>query len=133
MAFLCNRNGLLLKSILNNIKKIKIMNNTALNSSVKRVYKSPILMIDKEELVKVKFSPSEVLEDVTKKSERKKKLQRALKLGNNYKTHVRLTLKSKFHKVFQTEATVWAVTEKYVTLKGGINVPINSIVSVDFH
>ncbi len=129
MAFLCNRNGLLLKSILNNIKKIKIMNNTALN----RVYKSPTLMIDKEELVKVKFSPSEVFEDVTKKSERKKKLQRALKLGNNYKTHVRLTLKSKFHKVFQTEATVWAVTEKYVTLKGGINVPINSIVSVDFH
>ena len=61
-----------------------------------------------------------------------KKLQKALVLGNIYKTHVQLMMVNSSHQHIKTTATVWAVTEKYVTLKGGVVIPVGSIMDIVF-
>ena len=58
-------------------------------------------------------------------------LQYATRLGNEFK--------SKTHITFETtqgarsiSTTVWSVTDKYLQIKGGMNIPLNSILDVHF-
>ena len=67
-----------------------------------------------------------------RRKERQEKLQKALVLGNIYKTHVQLMMVNSSHQHIKTTATVWAVTEKYVTLKGGVVIPVGSIMDIVF-
>jgi len=55
----------------------------------------------------------------------------ATRLGNEFKGKTAIT--------FQTtdgsktvETTVWSVTEHYIQLKGGINIPLKSIIDIHF-
>jgi hypothetical protein len=59
------------------------------------------------------------------------RLHSAMLLGNNYRSKVRITFSTR-DGLREVETTVWAYTEKYVVLKGGIFLPVNSVVSVDF-
>ena len=88
--------------------------------------------LTKEELHQVEFSKSDVLPDINKQKERSLKLHKALLLGNNYKTHVKILFRNKHYKLIYTEATIWAVTESYVILKSRVLIPIRSVVDVLF-
>lgn len=87
--------------------------------------------LNKEYIDKIKFNSQDVLNDAEKRRERKSFLYRALKLGNMYKSKVKLIVKDMFTRHIEVEAIVLSVTEKYVILKGNKMVPINSIVKVN--
>ena len=87
--------------------------------------------IDKSDLNSVLFFDKEVLESPVEKVDRNIKLMRSLSLGNLYKQHVKIVFKDNESRLFKTTVTVWAVTESYVLLKGGVHIPIKSIVEVE--
>ena len=58
------------------------------------------------------------------------KLNRALALGNLYKVHTHILFYDENGNRIQTEATVWAVSEKYIMIKGGTVIPVSSIIDV---
>lgn len=87
--------------------------------------------IDKSEILNLKFSSEEVLSEIDDRKKRDWKLGRALRVGNNYKTHVNLIFQDENGKVYSTELTVWAVTEQQVVLKGTMMVPITSVIDIE--
>lgn len=60
------------------------------------------------------------------------KLQRALILGNVEHVPVIISFKTEEDQLHQVEATVWSVSDKYVTLKGGTYIPVHAIVDIEF-
>lgn len=83
--------------------------------------------INKEDIKgKVRFPNSDVLMTHEDRSERKRKLDRAMLLGNGFKGKIKI--------VFVTdqgdrmvETTVWATTDSSVQLKGDVSIPIHAI------
>lgn len=88
-----------------------------------------ITRVDKSQLANMTFN-TEVNAPKIDSSLLKYKLNRALTLGNLYKTSVRIQFTSQNDEFLETEATIWAVTEKYVMLKGGVMLPIDCIIDV---
>jgi hypothetical protein len=87
--------------------------------------------IDKSLIAGLKFSKDDVLNTQEEKSIRNWKLNRALQVGNNYKTHVNLVFQDLEKQVYSTELTVWAVTDNQVVLKGTMMVPISSVIDIE--
>ena len=85
--------------------------------------------ISKEDISKVQFSTSEVLENEMAMRKRKSDLYRAMILGNVYHVKCKIVFASN-EEIYKVETTVWASTENYVTLKGGTIIPVKSIVEV---
>lgn len=80
----------------------------------------------------ISFRKQDVLNTPFERKERLDKLNTALKLGNNHKHKVRLQFKDIHDQSHELMASVWAVTEKYVSLKNNIMIPIDSIYNVDY-
>ncbi len=60
-----------------------------------------------------------------------KELAYAVRLGNEFKGKTAITFQtSEGSKTVET--TVWSVTENYLQLKGGISIPLNSIIDIHF-
>jgi hypothetical protein len=89
-------------------------------------------MIAKEKIGTLHFVQTEVLEDIQEITIRSRKLKRAEQLGNIYKTKSKIAFKT-LEGLFRVETTVWATTEKFVSLKGGILIPIHCIKGVEFY
>ncbi len=87
--------------------------------------------IDKSIIAGLSFSKEDVLKSQEEKNIRSWKLNRALQVGNNYKTHVNLVFIDSNNMIYTTELTVWAVTEEQVVLKGTMMVPIHSVLDVE--
>lgn len=84
-------------------------------------------IIEKEEVINYKVIPAEVDKTETLHD----KLVAAQRLGNEFKAKTTI--------VFQTEdgpkrieTTVWSLTEKYVQIKNGVLIPLNSIIEIDY-
>ncbi|WP_222166465.1 hypothetical protein [Edaphocola aurantiacus] len=60
-----------------------------------------------------------------------KELEYAVRLGNEYKGKTIITFQSS-EGPLTVETTVWSVTEKNIQLKGGIIIPLSSIIMVSF-
>lgn len=83
--------------------------------------------INKEEIKgKVRFPSSDILSSREEREERKKKLDKAMLLGNGYKGKIKI--------IFETEegqrvveTTVWATTDTTIQLKGDVSIPIHAI------
>lgn len=90
------------------------------------------ITINKQYADKIYYESKDVLADSDDRIRRKVDLNRALILGNSYKSHVKLVVKDKFRRRLVIEATVWAVTEYYVIVKGNKPIPIKSIEEVLF-
>jgi hypothetical protein len=88
-------------------------------------------LINKEELIGMKFSKKEVLNDEYLKAQRLEKANKAARLGNGYRGKVTITFMHDFGEVYKVETTVWACCENFLILKGGIAIPINSILEID--
>lgn len=84
-------------------------------------------MIQKEEIENYLIVPA--AED--KSASLCKELEYAVRLGNEYKGKTIITFQSS-EGPLTVETTVWSVTEKNIQLKGGIIIPLSSIIMISF-
>lgn len=91
----------------------------------------PFETIEKEQIALLLFSKKEVISDPILQKDRYSKLMRSQTLGNLLQTKVYLTFETADEHVYQTYTTVWAVGNDYVTLKGGLTIPVTSIIEID--
>jgi hypothetical protein len=88
-----------------------------------------VTIVQKEDIRGVKFADHEVLSNPDDIKLRKADLERAMILGNGYKAKSKIVFETT-DGLKQVETHIWATTEKFVTLKGGILIPIRCIHSV---
>jgi hypothetical protein len=86
--------------------------------------------IDKEQVKLLRFSTEDVLTDKQEILQRGIDLKRAEAVGASAKSNVKIFFKSYNGNRYKVEATIWAVTEKTVSLKGEIMIPICSIYKI---
>lgn len=91
-------------------------------------YTKPLVSsaIAKEEVKHLHFVKYEVLKDEFRKKERMNGLLKAMILGNAYHGKIKLTFETA-EGIKHVETTVWATTDKEVTLKSGTVIPIHCI------
>ena len=89
-------------------------------------------VIDKELITLLSFVKHDVLPDSLSRQVRQFNLKRAQTLGNGYKRKVKIRFYTDSQEAKQVETTVWAVGSAYVSLKGGISIPINAISEIEF-
>ena len=85
--------------------------------------------IETKEIVNLHFLPNDVLVNDASKTDRNTKLSNAAILGNIEKEKCKIMFHSKEGDNY-VETTIWAVTDKYICLKGGICLLIASILDV---
>jgi hypothetical protein len=90
-----------------------------------------VQLIEKETISNLIFPKSEVLTDEQAKENRRATLEHAMKLGNNHRHKATITFEDS-ENVKQVETTVWAVTEKWIILKGSMVIPICRVHDVRF-
>jgi hypothetical protein len=93
---------------------------------------SKALIIEKEQLNKVTFSTRDVLDDEIEKIKRKLSLDKSEKLGNNYKSKVKIYFTTVNNELLAVETTVWSVNSDNISLKSGVTIPIRSIVQIEY-
>lgn len=89
-----------------------------------------ILSIDKENIPNLSFAKSEVILNPEEQKKRMADLYRSQTLGNLLQTKVKITFEAADLQIYQVETTVWAVGDSFISLKGGMYLPIRSILSV---
>jgi hypothetical protein len=85
--------------------------------------------IEKEEIVHLHFLPNDVLKNDEQRRDRGQKLIYAAAIGNTEKHKCKIVFNSQEGDNY-VETTIWAVTDKYLCLKGGILLLITSIIEV---
>lgn len=88
-------------------------------------------VIEKEQISNLSFTKRDVISNPEERNIRLADLYRSQTLGNLLRTKVKLTFESADERVFQVYTTVWAVGSDFITLKGGVYIPICSILKVD--
>jgi hypothetical protein len=83
-------------------------------------------IIEKEDISKLHFPETDVLEDKKEVEQRDADLDRALTLGNLEHSKIKIYFEDD-HSKKVVETTIWGVTDKRVILKQGIVIPINRI------
>lgn len=89
-------------------------------------------LVAKEKVSKLIFPTSDVILSEEKQSERKTRIVRAMKLGNNKKFKVKIIFEDT-ESLKKVETTVWGVTEKNIILKQGTLIPIQRIHEIKFY
>lgn len=89
-------------------------------------------LIQKEDIKRVKFTSTEVLNSNNDISQRRVDLEKAMILGNAYHGKIKIVFETT-DGIKRVETTLWAATDKFVTLKGGVNIPIHSIYRVEIY
>jgi hypothetical protein len=87
------------------------------------------IKIYKTELSKISFAPSEVLDKKNLK-EKNNRIQVAIAKYKDGSGKVEITFQTKNRGKFKVLSAVLAAGEEYVMLRGGHNIPINSIVKI---
>jgi hypothetical protein len=90
-----------------------------------------IISIPKEQIPQLSFAKREVLSNPDERSERITSLYRAQTLGNLLQTKVKISFEAADEQVYLVDTTVWAVGSEFVSLKGGVYLPIHSILHID--
>ena len=87
--------------------------------------------IEKEKINELRFSKKEVLQDSMAIRRRNFDLMRAQALGNLLRSKSTITFEDAQGNAYQVCTTVWAVGDKFVSLKCNRHIPINAILEVD--
>ncbi len=85
-----------------------------------------IELIAKEDISKYHFVHSEVLSTAEERRLRYANLSKAMILGNAHKGKVKIVFETE-EGIKAVETTIWSTDENEVLLKGGINIPMQSI------
>jgi hypothetical protein len=81
-------------------------------------------LIEKEEVINYHFVKAEANPELTKD-----KLERAVRLGNEFKGKTWITfLTDQGPKKIET--TVWTLTEEFIQIKGGVSIPLKSLLDI---
>lgn len=88
--------------------------------------------IIKEDIKRLKFKEEDVLTSKDDIAKRKTDLNRASALGAHSKSNIKIYFIDQKGVNYKVIATVWATTEKNVSLKNEIMIPIKSIYKVGF-
>ncbi|MBK21009.1 MAG: hypothetical protein CMP63_01645 [Flavobacteriales bacterium] len=86
----------------------------------------------KEDIKKLKFNEEDVLTSKEDIAKRKNDLDKASALGAHSKSNIKIYFVDENGTGYKVIATVWATTEKNVSLKKEIMIPIKSIYEVGF-
>ncbi len=79
-----------------------------------------------------RFSAADVLKGEWEKVYRRFSLQRAEKLGNGFKGKVKIIFRTSENETKIVDTTVWSATDDYVSLKGGMTIPVRAILGIEF-
>lgn len=90
------------------------------------------VLINKEDIANAKFPDVDVLQDDSQRRLRMSDLARAQALGNLEKIKVSIQFVLADHSDRVVETTVWGVGEDHIMLKGGIDIPIKAVRSIEF-
>jgi hypothetical protein len=90
-----------------------------------------IELIEKEQISTLSFPKEDAISNPEERVMRMADLYRSQTLGNLLRTKVKLTFEASDDRIFQVYTTVWAVGSHFVSLKGGVHIPIRSILKVD--
>lgn len=91
------------------------------------------ILIEKEQLNAVRFSKNEVLENQDAQKERLAALNKAMVLGNsNQHVKAKITFITGNGEALSVYTTIWAVTEKHVSVKSNTLIPLHAIYEVGF-
>ncbi|WBL43664.1 hypothetical protein PBT90_03035 [Algoriphagus halophytocola] len=86
--------------------------------------------IQKESISQLTFSKKEVLVDPEERKQRMADLYRSQTLGNLLQSKVKLIFETSDGQNYQVDTTVWAVGNDFISLKGGITIPVHAILKV---
>ena len=89
-------------------------------------------VIAKEQVSDLHFPTTEVLDSADRIARRRMRLISGMKLGNNHHRKVKIVFEDRVG-LKMVETTIWASTEKNVTLKGGVYIPISRIHEVNIY
>ena len=84
------------------------------------------LLIQKEAVAELSFPGAEVLTMPKQINARREALLRATRLGNILRNKVKIIFEDSLA-IRMVETTIWATTERNISLKGGIIIPIHRI------
>lgn len=87
--------------------------------------------IEKEDIKNLSFNKKEVLSTDVEIKKRWNELFRAQALGNLLQSKVHITFVTADERSFIVYTTIWAVGQEFITLKGGIHIPVNAVFEVD--
>lgn len=90
-----------------------------------------IVKISKEQIPLLSFAKKEAISNPVERNERMFNLYRSQTLGNLLQTKVKITFETADEQVYLVDTTVWAVGNSFISLKGGIYLPIHSILHID--
>ncbi|MCJ8167600.1 hypothetical protein MKJ04_22345 [Pontibacter sp. E15-1] len=93
---------------------------------------NPIPLVEKEEIPSFHFTTDDVLSNPEARKKRMWDLNRAASLGNVYHGKVEITFQTATGERKRVDTTVWAVDERFMTLKAGCSIPIPSIIGIEF-
>ncbi len=113
----------------NNSSSITAFRNNAKKTN-SACYKSKAVYLDKKNILGLKFDKSDTLECLEQQKNRKQLLKKGMRLGNEYKQKVKIFFRG-LHNHFYTETTIWYVGKHYISLKGGVALPIRSIFKIE--
>ena len=89
------------------------------------------ILVQKEEIKNLVF-PAESIERTEEQTkELNSRLQHAMTLGNLHQTKIKIIFKDS-EGLKEVETTVWVASEKFISLKAGISIPVRRIVEVKF-
>jgi hypothetical protein len=88
-----------------------------------------IVIVDKKNIGFLNYSNQDVLLSNDEKKMRENELKKSMTLGNQYKQKVKIFFKDD-HKTMLVETTVWSADPNYISLKGGVVIPVRSIYKV---
>jgi hypothetical protein len=91
-----------------------------------------IPLVEKEIIPSLHFSRNDALESTEAQKKRLWDLNRASILGNGYHGKVEITFKTAEGELKRVDTTVWAVDDRFMTLKAGCCIPTSSVVAVEF-
>ena len=90
---------------------------------------SAAIKIEKEFITNYTFTDGQSNISAEQQKQNSKKLFRAMLLGNGFHNKVKI-LFTTTQGLRMVETTVWAYTERFVMLKGGVFIPVESVVEV---
>jgi len=107
----------------------KIYNDRFYSGKMTAVYMGAALKIDRNDLLKVVFKNENTMYLQESIKSRDQKLYMAMLMGNNYYDNVRILFNTE-DGVREVISRIWARTDKFVVLKGGMFIPIGALVDI---
>lgn len=90
-----------------------------------------ITTIQKEAVSSLLFSQREVVTDPEAKKLKIVELEKSQILGNISHSKVWIYFETADGQAYRINTTIWAVGEKFISLKGGITIPVSAIFKID--